>query len=667
MGIIPAPAGADKRREMDCAPRRQEEGVRLGLTGLKGAIECLLMEDGQGQEVGATAPTAAARAGLMAAAAFLGVSRIWVGGYAFGAADESWQVPLVRGIASGEYLKDYIFNPPPRLSLFFPLAALPSHLVRLEYVYFAGYAAASIATAIGVYLLAQKMLASRPAAFLAVVLLLTGKDVAAGATTWDAYFLPRTAAMPFLIFSWWMMLEEKPGRAGVLMGVAFALHPLTGIYGGAIAVAATLLAGRETPGALARFAAGAAAPVIATALYVRGSAAPLWKAGEDWYQAMLVRNIHHIALGNFFVFAGLLAYALAAGVYAGISGGKARLLIGGTAVASVAFMYAAAAQLAGQAWGLEFPERALLDPPALALIQPLRVSGPLGILAIVATGAILWKAMQKGLVARFTAVGAVSALAADHSVTGIAFLAAAILAQTGARAVRTLAVAAGVGALAGTFAYNKGLFVLILGVAATAALAALSLKKTKFFGATATLVAAVVLLGIVPAGWAARAAQRTFGQATTSDAGKFRRQVAIEANGDAAMEEAARWIGANTKPSDVTIIPPWWEGFRVVAQRPAYGTYKDGSLAFFNEKLAGDWLDRMEALHVPLRVGGGPNLSEADRLSYATLTRADIVEASRRAPADYAVRFSDDLEGLEEAYSGSYVTIYKLEAPGERR
>ena len=201
------------------------------------------------------------RALFPATAVVLGLSRVWVGGYSFGTGDHAWQVPLVKGIAQGQMLQDYIFQQPLTLSLYFPAVAFFARFWRLETVYFAGYVIASVAAALALYLLAARMLVSRPAGLLAVVLLAVGKSTVAGATTWDAMLLPRTAAIPILCAGWWLLLEGRATRGGILAGLAVAMHPLTGAYGLAIAFAAIVLAERDTWSPLWRFSVGAAVPV----------------------------------------------------------------------------------------------------------------------------------------------------------------------------------------------------------------------------------------------------------------------------------------------------------------------------------------------------------------------------------------------------------------------
>lgn len=599
-----------------------------------------------------------ARAALYAFAAALGVARLWVDGYAFGAADHSWQVPLVRGLAAGEFPADYIFNPPLKLSFFFPIAAFFTRHFAIEYVYFAGYLAASIAAAVAVYALAEKILDSPPAAILAVALLSAGKDVAAGATTWDAMLLPRVAAMPLMLFSWRLLLDERPAWAGALMGGAFALHPLTGVYGGAIAAA--MLMGKRDWRALLNLAAGAAAPIAATAAYVLPSKAPLFEAGEAWRQAMLARNMHHLAPSSHLLLAGLLVYGLFAATRLAESGGRPRLLLAAVGAAAAVFMYAGGAVAIAKALHVEEPVSLLLYPPILATLQPMRIAGPLGILIFIATAGILWRSMHRGLVERLAATGAAAALAFANYHVGFAFLLAAVLAEYRSHAARAAALVLFVAAVATEFALHKTLFALTTGVLVAAAMVTLT-TRTRVRSAGAALTATVLMIGAVSPEWAALAARRAFGPSAVDP--RYTRDCSLRLSAEPAVLEAARWVKENAKSDEVTIVPPDWESFRVASERAVYGTYKDGTLVFFNESLAGEWLDRMSALEVEAGTTVGSRMPPWAMARYDALPAKAFTRAAAVSPARYIVR-TRPLEGFEKVYAGEHVNIYRIGQEG---
>lgn len=597
---------------------------------------------------------------------FLGISRIWVGGYHFGVADNAWQVPAIRALSSGEFAGDYIFSRPPSLSLFFPLVAALSKVFELQALYFAGYAAASVATAILLFRLASRMLSSVPAAVLAVLLLLTGKDVIAGATTWDPLFLPRSAAMPFMLLSWLSLLDAKAARAGVFIGIAFALHPLTGVYSGAVSAIYVASGERSWWRDLALFTLSAAPAAAVTLWFARGSEVPLLTADAAWYRAMLVRNIHHVVSDRFPLMAGLLLYALWAGTRMARMGGRQRLLQAATIAAAVAFMYSAAALAAGEILGLAHPALALLRPPALAILQPLRVSGILGILIIVATAGLLWDTFERGRLLSVIAGCAALALFHEHWTLGALLTASAVVGSSDFSLRKYAAAALALAAAAVALFSDPSLLVMLAALAAlTAALRALAPR----FGArpaSAALAAVVILAGVVPAAWAPRVSGMVFPRHLL-DANRYGVAVDIDVTRGAAFEEAARWMAANAPEDAVAVVPPWWEGFRVASGRPVFGTWKDGTLVFFREDLAGEWLERMALLAASLKPGIGSRYPAGSMGSYASLDEAALRRAAGRFRADYVVRERADLPGLRMVYGGENVYIYAIEGEGRRR
>jgi len=216
------------------------------------------------------------------------------------------------------------------------------------------------------------------------------------------------------------------------------------------------------------------------------------------------------------------------------------------------------------------------------------------------------------------------------------------------------------GAVSAAAVYHKTLVVLISAVVVAGVLSALSARNTRFSAASATLLSAVALVGLVPPGWAGRAALRTFGPAASDDSTRYSRPIEASAIGDEAEVEAAGWIASKTEPDEVTIIPPWWESFRVLARRPVYGTYDDGALIAFDASLAGPWLDRMAALRVPLAVQGGPVLRATGKRGYLMLREDGIELAARWRPARYVVRLAPDLPTFREVFRGAHCSIYEI-------
>ncbi|MCD6404657.1 MAG: hypothetical protein J7M19_02400 [Planctomycetes bacterium] len=596
---------------------------------------------------------------------FLGITRVWVGGYRFGVADNAWQVPAVRALATGEFSHDYIFQAPPKLSLFFASFAFLGRRLAIEPLYFAAYVSASMASTVALFLLARRMLASPSAALLAVLLLLTRKQVVAGANTWDPLFLPRVAAMPFLLLGWLYLLKGRFANAGLLLGGAFAVHPLTGLYGGAIGVLTIVISRPRCGRPLGRFAAGAAPLVLLALWYARGTGAPILNASADWYRAMLVRNLHHLKPTGFPRMAGLLLFGLWAGSSFGWGKDSKRcdLLLGATAAAAIVFMYFAAAETFGRIIGLAEPERALLNPPALAVLQPLRISGVFGILVLIAIAGVMWQGAGKGLLGRLAMAGAAVALFFAHLVVGVIFLAAVILAGRGTSRSRSAGViAVMIAGLVVSLVFHKTLLVLLFAVGGLSIISTGVLRGMLITPAAATLGVLVVIVGVLPVKWAPLAARRVFGDGVNVETSRYVHPIRLTVSGNAAFLEASAWISENVRPDEITIIPPWWEGFRAASGRPVFGTYKDGTLIFFDEDLAGEWLARMSLVGMRLAENTGPNLPRCERNAYAVLDERQVLEAARRFGAAYIVRPEGGLPGFAQVYAGHHVHIYRIPA-----
>ncbi len=586
-----------------------------------------------------------------------------MGGYRFGEADNAWQVPAVRAMAAGEFAADYIYSQPLSLSLFFPLVAALSRLFDLSALYFAGYAAASVASAALIYRFAFKTLGSASAAILAVVLLLTKKDIIAGATTWDPLFLPRTAAMPFMILSWLMLIEKKFIGAGLMVGLASALHPLTGVYSGVISVIYLVMTQPGWWRDVVLFSLAALPFAAIVVLTESGPGPALVGADPAWYRAMLVRNIHHLVSDRFLVMAGLLLYGLWVSVRLRDLGRTQGLLQAAIVGSAVAFMYAGGALVVGGLLELENPALAALYPPALTVLQPLRISGLLGILLLVATAGILAEAFNSTRLGAILAAATVMALFHGQWVAGGMLAAAAMISR---QAGVWRGVAGGLIALAAAGTAALGDLSLLLLLAAAALLAAALWHLAPLIGAkgaSGALAAVVILAGVVPASWAPWLADSLFGVEPEA-AARYETAVKIDITGEAAFEEAARWAAAHAAADDVIIIPPWWEGFRIASGRPVYGTWKDGTLVFFRHDLAGAWLGRMALLAAPLAPAGGSRYPDWGVDTYRALRAADFMDAARRFPARYAVSERGSVENLHEVYRGDYVYIYDLSQGG---
>jgi hypothetical protein len=294
------------------------------------------------------------------------------------------------------------------------------------------------------------------------------------------------------------------------------------------------------------------------------------------------------------------------------------------------------------------------------------MSGPFGILILIGVGGIIGDGFARGLMARLGAVGAVVALFFDHWAAGALFLLPVICAAKNGR-LKALSIAAFAGAFCIALAWHKALFVLLL-VACLGTLVATALfSRLRLEAAAAAATVAVLITAVIPAGWAPEAAGVLFGGQADAQPERYEKTVSINISGGEAFLEAAGWAGENVAEGKVVMIPPWWEGFRIASGGPVFGTYKDGTLVFFDEELAGEWLARMALLDAPLSSGGGSRFPAAGKFLYGALDEDDILRAAERFPVDYVVRRNADLAGFRHVYHGVNVHIYEVPRTGVDR
>ena len=78
------------------------------------------------------------------------------------------------------------------------------------------------------------------------------------------------------------------------------------------------------------------------------------------------------------------------------------------------------------------------------------------------------------------------------------------------------------------------------------------------------------------------------------------------------------WAKLNTPENSIFIIPPHLEGFRIESERSIYVSWKDGTVAFFDEDLGSIWLKRLQML------GFQPTRGE-DTLDYVSFDEVEKI------------------------------------------
>jgi len=130
------------------------------------------------------------------------------------------------------------------------------------------------------------------------------------------------------------------------------------------------------------------------------------------------------------------------------------------------------------------------------------------------------------------------------------------------------------------------------------------------------------------------------------------------------------WARQHTSVGAIFIIPPHLNGFRVDSERSVYVTWKDGTVAFFNESLGFEWLERLKLLgYEPTRSGGTLDYLEFGEVAdvfgpiYRNLNEEKIDRIAQVAESCevYFVTFSDvpELE-LPLSYKNNDYVIYAV-------
>lgn len=151
-----------------------------------------------------------------------------------------------------------------------------------------GGALLCVATALGGAVLGWQRGSSRLAAWLTAAAVLLPRAIPGGLETLPWAPVSRLAVVP-LVLSAWACAPRRPGGAGVLGGLAVAVHPTIG--GAALLLMGLRLAGRPWPIALG---AVVAAPVLLPAMLL---AVEVWP-GEAWWPVVSVRWGQHLALST---------------------------------------------------------------------------------------------------------------------------------------------------------------------------------------------------------------------------------------------------------------------------------------------------------------------------------------------------------------------------------
>jgi uncharacterized protein DUF6798 len=105
------------------------------------------------------------------------------------------------------------------------------------------------------------------------------------------------------------------------------------------------------------------------------------------------------------------------------------------------------------------------------------------------------------------------------------------------------------------------------------------------------------------------------------------------------LVEVARWAQTHTRRDAVFLIPPGWGGFRALAERPAFVTWKEGAAILWRRDFATEWAARVGALGIDVRQTprGRSTLRARLRAAWQALDAATVETLRCRYRIDYWV------------------------------
>ena len=588
--------------------------------------------------------------------ALLTALSMMMSGYQFGVSDQLLFLPAVSswlsptGYHPNDLLVQHIWATHP--TMFWHLLAPLLRVVAIPQLLFLLYVVSHFAFLAAVFAVAHRLVGSRAAAFIAVVLLLSPKPV--GGTMIDThpvYTVSRTVAMPLALWALYGLLTRRYRLASVLAFIAFDIHPLSALPVVLLVLSSCLL-DRPIP---------TRARVSSTALLL-GGILPLlvwrwavggpgdWAASAEWL-AILRRRVPYTFVTTWsweqwesWILCGLAFLTARPFIAPSSSDGVVRrlwLVLGVLAVIAVS-------------------GTVLLFVPLIGQLQLLR-GGQLGMII----AAIYFAGYLRHLYARSTAEQwlAVGLLYAFFALLPALFypcllvgLATQLVSQGDQGRLRSACLAAmTLVAWALHQRFSSAVARQAPGIPVVAVLGAVSIlyhaikpslaRPTRLVG-----FGLVLVLGVLTVWYdedvrrVVRSPQRAlleriawpWSRAQPSD-----------------WTDVQRWAKAHTLPQSLFITPPYREGFRLSSGRSPVVEYKDGALGMFSARVATAWWQRLQSLR------GWP-LAESRR-RYAAFTATEFRRIAATAGATYLVAERPSALPFQTLYDNATFVVYAIQ------
>jgi hypothetical protein len=489
---------------------------------------------------------------------FTAASVISINQYRYGISDQTITIPFIKSILNPAlYPGDHVLGQKAYYYTFFwefCTWAIRLAGTSVPVFFFAFYSACIFFSFLALYCIALTLFQNRTVAFLSLFFLVFSHRTFAGSSTIENLLLTKTAALPFLLFAMYCVLNSRPLAAGALLGVSFLIHPMSSVYVASMIFFSWLLNAKQ---------AGAKRILAATGLFVL-TASPilLWKlqhtpvsqhflkADAEWLELLHLRSPHHIFPSawdsNIFVQALLIAGLLFISIKHKPAQKHHRIIF--HFVVAVFLLCAA-----GTLFTEVFPVAIIIN------LQLLRSYTFIWYIALIYFANYFLAEMKAGK-SFFCRAGI------------LLVSAAAFYGSSG-------------------WKYPFGAFLLIFpGMIVYEWQTRRKGAIEKYFTVAVTVVVVLISTGIF-----------------------FKKK--FTGIGVAASEswlDAQRWAKRNTSTDDVFIVPPQSDGFRIESERTIYGDWKDGTLMNFNPEFGKEWFRRMKNLGYE-EISGGRKFRELNR------------------------------------------------------
>ncbi len=480
--------------------------------------------------------------GLFSAASILAVHQ-----YRYGIGDHWSTLPILNYYVNPDlYPTDYFqaVRPYYYTVLWWGLAGISTSTgIGVPILMFVGQCAAVLASFVGLYYVAMVLFEDRRTALVALLLfLLATKGPLAGGCTLEGIFTTRSAALPFLLFAMGLFLKQKYVASYLLQGVAFLIHPLTAFYLIFLLGFGLLAAWREVGIRKMILCGGVLLAVSSPILIWKAMYSPdslhAFHAPAEWMRVHRLRSGPAVFPSMWplddYFRTALLGLVFVVGWKHRPVGHRHRTLVAATVGILVLF-----------ALGAVFSE--VKPAPLLMQLQLLRSSLFLMLFAILYFAHLFVTELRRPgsvydkMLVAFASVGVLyGGMAGSWQIAALGFL--------------VMAVALVLGHGIGERPLQSGpLAVGTLGLAGVLSLGAFVQRG-----------------GLPP----------------------------IQDASEAAWLDVQEWARDHTDLADVFIVPPHLSGFRNQSQRGIYGSWKDGTMGFWDADFALEWLRRMEMLDV---------------------------------------------------------------------